>query len=851
MHLTAGLGWIRGYPTGVRGGRVRWVSVPAPGTGRPVETVTVDRDRLREATLTLRKLVGRHRGSLARIVGDVAAWGDGVERRLEALKAVIHHGAPLPDAAPLLDPAAPAVRRSAKRTAAAWPALTPLLDAAAWIHTGDGRGLGKAIRFVEGRAVGLAELVGRPAPAGSDAGPSGFDGALGLVDLVVADGEPRAAAPARVLCDPRAFTVPCAPHHRASEAVQQLFRKKQRRPLLVWPARPAPELGPAILQLLPRLALLPDGPRRRALRLLGLCTPRGALNRWERWWRSADRARAAVERRLLPALPEAGRVHELRRHHATLRRLERQVPPAVPMQLLCEQLLALHQPGGDDRFLRELERGVAAMPEAQGPHGLRSGFFLHWVALFRDRPRASALLRRAMSQTRRLVRKGRFPERILFLWAHIADARLPAAWEVSRAPEGLVVQGHVPAAQLPRLYGLVEAAGWGGRAHAPLPIHQHERWSAALLLLPHCASVDDTVRFLRALVEAKLERQAADLNATVTGALVACAAGDPERWTALVQWADDADYDDLEQLPALVQHTGQPELIGDWLLAGEGKRVLAVASRLALVRALGAGRRVRLAGARGGTKAPAAKRTAEWMRRYPERLRPVLRELAVVSPDAEAQAGRVLGAAYPDPAGLEREIAGLQERVALAVPGQAGVGGRVGPRRRARHRGEGRCAPPARLGGRSPARPAAGAARRAGAGVSHARLHPRGAAVGAAPVGSARAPRQSALGAGDGAARAAPGQVDRRAAAAGGGGAGRHHRRGAAERRPARGVPHGRAVRDLPESRRLQLLLGRRQRRRPEQARALRLRRRGQDHRPLPARAQHRRHAPHLPCLRA
>jgi len=67
---------------------------------------------------------------------------------------------------------------------------------------------------------------------------------------------------------------------------------------------------------------------------------------------------------------------------------------------------------------------------------------------------------------------------------------------------------------------------------------------------------------------------------------------------------------------------------------------------------------------------PAPRRAAAlpiWAQRYPETLRPSLRELAGVTGDAERIARGVLGKDFPDPADVQREIAALETQVAARL----------------------------------------------------------------------------------------------------------------------------------------------------------------------------------------
>src|SRR5512135_739968 len=85
MFLKADLGWLRGFPLGLRADGVDWVVAPRE-EGRVPERIVVSRDHLHRSVYRYNRLVAHFPHALPRSVEDIGAWKRGVPLLVDLLK---------------------------------------------------------------------------------------------------------------------------------------------------------------------------------------------------------------------------------------------------------------------------------------------------------------------------------------------------------------------------------------------------------------------------------------------------------------------------------------------------------------------------------------------------------------------------------------------------------------------------------------------------------------------------------------------------------------------------------------------------------------------------------------------
>lgn len=333
------LAWLEGFPLGVEGGQVRWMSVPPQA---PAQEIRVEGRHLSRATRALNKLRTELAPGLPRLAEDPEAWLASVERRIELLKGAIHHGRPLPPA-------------------------ESLAQVLSWVHAGDPARertvLGLARDWEPGFGVLRDRLGEQP----------GVLAMLRLLELAADHGKKRVEALASCLFDERAWDVALREAHEICGQIHRGISSKPKAPL---PEKlPAGRLGRELAAWCEELVRQSRRSRQQALRLFELAAPLPLLASWASWW---------DEIRLL--LRDA---RELRTYGAGSRRGIRsrldKLRDSAPHPLTVSELLdALRRmtaepaPGRLPALLR-----VLPLVPAEG----RTKMLLHW-SLLKDVPEA-------------------------------------------------------------------------------------------------------------------------------------------------------------------------------------------------------------------------------------------------------------------------------------------------------------------------------------------------------------------------------------------------------------------------------------------------------------------------------
>ena len=292
MYLSAHLGWIDGFPVGQQDQCVHWLGRPRV-TRQPFGQVTIDRNVLRQAQFTLKKLTRRFPHALPEIVGDVDAWHDRVCDLLEALKRAIHDGQSLmAEDAISLDSLPRGLAAELKSTVGAAANLRPIVQAILWSCRVWKEPREELLRWV---AVNCDWIVAHRAIVGEEAARSN---SLLLADLVRRDGEKLTGTLQRLLGDDRCFEVPVAGFNAYVRQLAEHFRRWKHGKDAEPPVRPAAELGPTVNHLLYWLAQQSKTTRHSACELFQSLFSTTTIEGWETVWRDLETTRRDHERKL-------------------------------------------------------------------------------------------------------------------------------------------------------------------------------------------------------------------------------------------------------------------------------------------------------------------------------------------------------------------------------------------------------------------------------------------------------------------------------------------------------------------------------------------------------------------------
>ena len=72
--LTGGLGWLRAFPVRTDGRRILWMVVPPLGSAHAPETIEVDGERLRQATVVWKTALATSSGRCRSSSAGTSSW---------------------------------------------------------------------------------------------------------------------------------------------------------------------------------------------------------------------------------------------------------------------------------------------------------------------------------------------------------------------------------------------------------------------------------------------------------------------------------------------------------------------------------------------------------------------------------------------------------------------------------------------------------------------------------------------------------------------------------------------------------------------------------------------------------
>ncbi len=642
--LQEGLGWLRGFPIDrVDDGCVRWVTVPELGSRADPNCMVVDRPRLRRTVLVRNKLVRQFPRALPRVVGDRDAWTAAIDRRIEHLKATVHHGRPLPDLAELLGRHSQtrAVLARAERSDAA----AELFTALAWLSDDAMRRNLKAA--IDHNAHTIRERIEGRGPLL----------AVHVVELLREHGSAAAFLVERLA---GRATVPMhgPTTDTCSNAVHEAIESNQRPS---FPSQPAPASARPLADWLTNSLVKFDASGRRSLLpLLSLLLPHELERQWASWWRRVLRVCGEATKAGQPSPRHriAPRTRELRRLHGKLLQLEEQQPPIWHADTIFERLdgwlLVL-----DGRRCRAswIAQALRSLPEVQTRRLVRVGFFAYWYELYRDgenQPRIRDLTRATAAYWSETAGcRGRFTP-----WRSIIRPSGNGFRHTRSGPEYFC-----PAIPIRMLFALLTRAALRGRLGS---------WEVQCGLLEVCQDLDSTAALFAAVEHAGVIKKLAALRPHLRRAAVRLSDGDPEAFAALVPrlvavaWSEDSDA----QLAALADRSElRPNLLSALMDQALSPLVAKILEQTAMLGTRGSVAK----GSRAVGRLPA------FVRRYPPALRGHLKQLLRFAPDAERIAHEVLGRTFPDVKQLNRERAALAARIESAPEPR-----RVGMQRRLR-----------------------------------------------------------------------------------------------------------------------------------------------------------------------
>lgn len=638
MLLKSKLGWLEGYPDGAR-----WVVVHHMGD-LETEALTLDRNHLRRATYTARKLRGEFPRAMPALVGDVEAWYAAVEQVLGSLKPWVHRDEPPPRDLLSTDLYSRSARARARGLLREHSDLTPLVSAASWVLATRASSAGKAFGWLEREASSLAELC-RSRPA-DEAIPL----ALRCLHLSLRVG-PRAVAPlARILGEPAVFD---APTHGDDEYLGQVKIKAQGGGLsrIKPPLPPRPLMGHALQTLVGQL-LSQDRPRaKRILSLLDLLGLEELAAEWGRWWPPAIRAAQAAYRvyeHERDPIRRQRRQEELRRRVV---QMEEDSPPALDPRPLVDALLSATSDAFSDSFdaaRRALGRVQVGTPRRAA---FRGGMLVRWVKL--------RTTDRSWWETKRvpvLLRAwGRFlrdaePADDLALVPWYADAlRTAGSGRWSSGVDDDLLDEDLEPRDIERFF---EALEWR-REHEPdLP---REELAACLIRLLEAFHDAELAARLSVAMQCA-SRHDHWYDADVLVAAWAAARPDHDAFPPLVEALESIGESTELPPPALIAVL-RPALRDDqvllraMLLDDDRGDLIRCGRKLAVLQALG--RPLRGAVCTEVTE-------GEWLGEYPEALHEDLRWLATITPRAEAIAAKSLRSVRHGRRAIEAELRAVE-----------------------------------------------------------------------------------------------------------------------------------------------------------------------------------------------
>ncbi len=655
MFLKADLGWLRGFPLGVRANGVEWVVVPRED-GRGPERIVVSADHLHRSTYRYNRLVAHFPHALPRAVEDIRAWKGGVPLLLDLLKPGVQARKPLPPSVlGISGTYPPRAARAAAELLARQPHLRRFVDAIGYILDLTPGELAPALQWADRHASELLNFL---------TACTGEDGLISLVawwELCRRANYRDAEFLISIIGDPRAPTIPT--HGWAShlnglrQAIVDSASGPSRRKL---PAMPQPVLIGALQELALDALRQADDVRRRGLKLLGIVLDVDLLGLWEAAWRRLDETPYARQH-ILPGQGPAAVQFEVKRVEARIQTLLREHPPEVHVQTLLSDVRTMSAAGGRSVFLAVC-RGLKALPPVHEGILVRAAFLHNWVG---------------KPKTQRL-------EYVTFLRRDTPPDPL-FAMAVRRLASYLATKGG-EAALLRPWTNILE--GWNEGPSSPWSVMDRileeepdppivemtfRVLEKALAAKPHGVDYDqacvlaDLVKTLKnpelaldwadrlAAVDVKGPYLDADL---IHSARALASAGDDFGHLYKNLRGLDAGRIDRESLVSLEQalhKSGWSGIVAKAVISGDGASVLALSARRRALRSL------------GGNGEPPARVPVEqapaWVSQYPPEFAAALAGLAVLGEKAERAARRVLGQDFIPTAAIRTEMAVLESKL--------------------------------------------------------------------------------------------------------------------------------------------------------------------------------------------
>jgi hypothetical protein len=607
--------------------------VPPSGSGHPLQRIEIDGRTLSKATRARNKLFLRFPRALPAIVGDRDLWYRTVATRLEILKSIINHDAGLPSLEHLLDRSSLTRRDRGKlvRLSQESRDLEAPLCQLAWIHLEE-----KAFRKVAHFLLANETKLQRVASLLKEPNRSRLVVILG--DLASSGRAETAQTILDTLNHPATFMKPLSerlppPGNPTHEAICRKadWRPLRRRSKLQWPEPSDEPIGSSLVGFICDLSKLDEDRWNHAVAWLEVLLPCELLDRWETYWSEIHALRRKAD--ALYAMPTAGeaRMKDRDRMARAFRRLETEgVPQRYPDVLILQSILReTERDRSDRRWQLKAVNTLRELPESTESLALRLNVFLLWDKLAKNfgwRPLKNLIIltQKFLEDRKTVALRSRVWRRELprhlnydnleyrFLKGELGRARETDIFDLYRCWCDLELDNNEDLGYMPFLdFGaaLLAATGNGKRSGKILC----ELFSRGLLKLAY------------------------ELSTPQQKAVLLLSSGDTELIAQLLPRIGDVDL--IESIVAGMRSLSQTDqvrqLLTDLILSREGVTALRLIETYNLMVVLAArdASVIRRATPRKLRRPPTD--AVNWLRRYPTRLHPVLKELARDEEDAE------------------------------------------------------------------------------------------------------------------------------------------------------------------------------------------------------------------------
>ncbi len=598
MRIRRDLGWTAGFPM-----QGAWHVV---GLGAPAAARSVDGRDLHRATLCVRRLLAEHHAALRKVVGDEGAWAERQLALIDAVKPLLTEGLDLTRKPLLVSGRWPSALATHIRTLLESD-LGDIAAALAWSQWVEPRTLTRLLRWLEAHRAPLLRWrqLGATLPL--------------VVRFTHAAFEERDGRTANLL---------------AWLTHRQVYGQGLERPRTKATKDTAPALVAELEELVEAIARVDQPMRRRIFDAFNLVAASSHLSRWESWYPRYERAKERVT--VLDKVQDPG--VDIGRARKRLDTLTKTMPRPVRGVTLKNLVMRLAAAENGELF-ETIHAAMRDWPESPTDGDLRFAAAAYWANIDTNLPRMRAALRQVIRRFGLLVRKRGAHAYTPWLPILRSDAPLerPAAFDFD------LLAPKTARSNIDTFFTVLEAQS------EPFDQEAAEHLMNLVLTLP-AARVGSALEALRA-------SPMWDEHISFNGMTVAAALTDaaPERFTQVLRTLQADDHQRVKLLTSdLTPLIGKAMLL-DLLAAGHYDALIAIAERLALVRALG----LRV------SEAPAGCRARDWLLEHPEELQPALTYIADIDSDAEQTAERILGKNK-----LARELAGLRA-IAQPTPAQA------------------------------------------------------------------------------------------------------------------------------------------------------------------------------------